>query len=527
LALLALLSAAPGGAQTPSVRNVSNTTTRAEAEESVAVNPANGANLIVGSNQYETLSSSTGLAPGPSGTITCAAWVTHDGGQTWSGGSMSASGPAVPAPVPAPLTALGLPGEFSQPGNILSADQNTVFDRRGNAWFDCIDYGVGTGEALVHVWHSGDGGRTWEAPVTAVSGLRSQVLIDRPFLAIDQSGGPRDGWLYVGYETQFFQPLLPAVYAVSSGDGGKTWSPQVRVDTDAQRALWDAREFPAVDADGTLDIAYAAGDASPSITLMVGQSRDGGRTFSNVVAEAAAHRVASPDEAEDTFSEIISALAADPARPGRLALAWPDGRSGESRILLRSTTDGGRTWSAPVDVADDPPGRGNQHDHVALAYLPDGRVAVVWRDRRYSDGAFKSPFDVFARAVEVSGARPVPGPTARVTESSQPWTFAQRGVEPSEYLGAAAGPDGLAVAWDQVAGPYTDNVFRRLPLSAFAPGSPPPPPAPASRGGHLPATGGPGRLSALGALALLAALTLTRTLKGYVAHSPATLQSSG
>src|SRR5205823_2573748 len=124
---------------------------------------------------------------------------------------------------------------------------------------------------------------------------------------------------------------------------------------------------------------------APQLTplkLMVARSTDGGKTWQNGVVDDQVTRAASPDEAFSYFTELIGVIAADPAHPGRLAVAWPDARSGESRILLRSSADSGRTWSKPLDVADDPPGRGDQHDHVALSYMPDGRLVVVWRDRR-------------------------------------------------------------------------------------------------------------------------------------------------
>src|SRR5213079_1037287 len=121
------------------------------------------------------------------------------------------------------------------------------------------------------------------------------------------------------------------------------------------------------------------------IQLVVAASRDGGQTFSRVVVDDDVHRVQSPDEASAAYIEMISAIAADPKRKGRLAVAWPYAiDESSSRILLRSTADGGKTWSKRIDVADDPivKGKPNQHDHVASTWLADGRLVVSWRDRR-------------------------------------------------------------------------------------------------------------------------------------------------
>jgi hypothetical protein len=210
----------------------------------------------------------------------------------------------------------------------------------------------------------------------------------------------------------------------------------------------------------------------PGITplkIMVGVSHDGGRTFADHVVEPNVHRVASPDEAEPGFTEEIAAIAADPRHAGWLAIAWPDDRSGAARILLRYSRDRGRSWSGPVDAADDPVGDGNQHDHVALTYLPGGRLIVVWRDRRYSGGSFSDPFDVFSRVLTFTRTGHLrKGPTVRVTTTSQPPTTNHRGEMPSEYLGAAASRAGLSVSWDEMQGTFPDNMYRLIPTAAFA-----------------------------------------------------------
>jgi BNR repeat protein len=488
LSMIALIAGAlissPVRAADTGVVDVTNSPHIAEGEEFVAVNPRDPSNIIVGSNLRQPF-----LQPDPfnvplaeNGTVSCGVWSSHNGGRSWSGGLKSAGGlsPIADPLVGLPVPNLNLPDEFVAPGNLISADQSIVFDRHGNAYFECVDFGAGTnGDATVDVYRSKDGGRTWSAPVVAFSQLETQILIDRPYLAIDDSGGPRDGTIYLTWETMFYQGWLPAVYARSSRDGAKTWGPVVRVDDNANRAMWDPRQYPVVGADGALSIVY---DAAPLVSpvsfdpnadhvkLLVARSTDGGRTFSHSVVEPDAHRISSTDEAFSFFTELIAAIAADPAHARRTAVAWPDDRSGEARILMRYTRNGGKTWSSPIDVADDKPGHGNQHDHVALTYLPDGRLVVVWRDRRHGGGAFGGRFDVFARVFNVSRAGVLaPGKTIEITNGPQVPTTGTRGVMPSEYLSAAATQAGLAVSWDQLRGGLPDNMFRRVPLSVFGP----------------------------------------------------------
>jgi hypothetical protein len=321
--------------------------------------------------------------------------------------------------------------------------------------------------------------------------------MDRPWLAIDQTHGPRDGTLYITYENIFYDPLDPGVYVRSSADGAETWGPVVRVDTPQYPAMMDARVNIAVGARGALYILYDSGPLhtefnwapqvqQPSIVLAT--STDGGRTFRHQVLARDVPEPTPPDEAEIELTEFIPSIAADPRRPGHLAVAWPQMVNGSSRILLRSSVDGGRTWTSPLDVADDlprdcpparcppvstggvvyPPGTGNEHDHVEDRYLPDGRLLVVWRDRRYSGGSWLDPWDIFARPVRIGRRGALrPGQAARVTPRAEEPTTTHRGHMPSEYLGVAVGARGLGISWDEMRGSYPDDVYRFVPLQAL------------------------------------------------------------
>jgi hypothetical protein len=273
----------------------------------------------------------------------------------------------------------------------------------------------------------------------------------------------------------------------------------VRIDDSAHQAMWDARLFPMVGADGTLYVIYDSAtfvtpfDWGPQIdkpSLALATSHDGGKTFSYHWVAQNVLRPTPPDEDEYELTEFISSMATDPQRPGRVAVAWPQLVDDRSRIMLRSSRDGGATWTAPIDVADDPPGAayppdtfppgaptgaiypagsGNEHDHVMVRYLPDGRLVVVWRDRRYSGGAWSKPWDIFARVVRIASDGALhPGTTVRVTPRSEPPTTFHRGHMPSEYLGIAPTATGLGLAWDGMRGAnFPDDLYRFVPVAAF------------------------------------------------------------
>ncbi|MEA2646849.1 MAG: hypothetical protein QOE92_1932 [Chloroflexota bacterium] len=456
-----------------SVVDVSGTAGLAEGEEFVAANPFNPMDVIVGSNQWQPYSGNPGnVGVGPSGATDCAVFDSHDGGLTWTGQRLDNGGIGT-VPIPPPVSSIPNPigSQFEDFGNVISADQSIVFDHHGNAYYQCIYLGLSNADPQVWVFRSTDAGRTWGPKVVAFSEVGTQIQIDRPFLAVDNSGGPRDGALYLAYETMFYQAYLPEVYVERSDDQGATWSSPVRVDEDANRAQWDPREFPQVGADGTLHVLY---DASPLTSpcpcdpstpaLVVASSEDGGATFRHSTVDPEVHRISSQDEAFNYFQELVAAFAASPADPNRLAVAWPDAGSGEDRILLRQSLDGGRTWQDAADATDDPPGGGNQHDHATLAYLPDGALAIAWRDRRASGGSLTSPFEVFLRLAVPAGDGLAFGDTVRLTDAVQAPTTGHHGNMPTEYMSIAGDSTGIHASWDQLDASvaFPDNVYRHV-----------------------------------------------------------------
>jgi hypothetical protein len=288
------------------VVNVSRTSAASEGEEAVAVDPTDPNLLLLGSNQLKPGPGVfEGLPFGPSGLMVTGLWRSVDGGRMWK---------VVDLPPP-PVTVAGrkvldLPGEFGEAGNVVRADQMPMFDRTGRAYFEAGDLqGVvaTAGDSLVRVWTSDDGGRTFGPPMTAASTLANFGAVlaqgvlgipqaDRPWLAIDRSGGPRDGTVYLTAETSLGQPGPGAVFAFASTDRGRTFGRAVRVD-DGTQTQWNPRQFPVVDAAGVLYIVYDGGGATPSpgdpspVSLLLARSDDGGKTFAHGVVDPMVRRI--------------------------------------------------------------------------------------------------------------------------------------------------------------------------------------------------------------------------------------------
>ena len=389
------------------VRDASGDTGSAQTEQTLAVDPVNPQNILIG---YIS-----GIA------------ISHDGGLTWKPSSLSCSG-----------------------------DNNPTFDRSGIAYFECDNNGV-------EVYESDDGGDVWGTAVNAVTDLdNSGDFVDRPWIV---PGATRQR-LVLGWESFFTNPLGWVFIKTSDGE---IWSSPHRVDDSNYPAEQDPRELVRVGADGTIYVVYASGhNPFPSgqtlpTSFIVARSHNGGQTFVRTVAAANITRSSAPTEE----SEAISSLAADPnpRRAGHLALAWADQRSNESRILVATSVNGGATWSRPVDVTADPPALVNQHDHPQIAFAPDGRLIVVWRDRRCCGGSWSSSYQLFARAMTIGANGSRGGRIIQVTDKPQ----APNSVSNlDEYLGMTVGPEGLSVAWNQPRAGVASTYFRRIPLAAFS-----------------------------------------------------------
>jgi hypothetical protein len=111
--------------------------------------------------------------------------------------------------------------------------------------------------------------------------------------------------------------------------------------------------------------------------LVLARSSDGGATFSPGI-EVDSEVV--PTRRFLVFLPEFPSLAAGSDRT--LYVTWSDGRNGDEDVFVRRSTDDGTSWSAAVRINDNPRGDGTSQYLPRVAVAPEGRVDVLFFDRR-------------------------------------------------------------------------------------------------------------------------------------------------
>jgi hypothetical protein len=260
---------------------------------------------------------------------------SDDGGRTWAApvavlGADAADNPSILA-------------DPDHPGRVYVAYRNDPFK---------ITPADDTATAVAR---SDDGGRTWTQPtVVAVPPADPGGRNVHPVLSVLRGGG-----LVLTYGV--IDPTLPVWRIVSrrSDDQGATWSAEMTVRTNAPEfpepstcgIRYDRRTFPSQHAllHQGREVAFVSVDASATLAgkgrIILSSSTDGGRTWTNRAV------IESPDVT------TMPTVASD--RSGRLGVLWNavdlagancSMRSLPTRTQFTSSDDGGKTWTAAVDV---------------------------------------------------------------------------------------------------------------------------------------------------------------------------------
>jgi hypothetical protein len=284
------------------------------------------------------------------------------------------------------------PAQDVAPKNFrVSGDVSTTFDNQGHAFicyiaFDKLGsfnyWAHGATRNGIFIRRSLDGGKTWEAEHIPVAEQQTAPAIpfeDKPYIVADNNPKSRfAGNLYVGW-TRW--QLTDSLMVISrSTDHGKTWSQPLEIDAHPGLPRDDngaAEGFAgAVAPDGTVYAIWSQDDH-----IMFTSSKDGGRKFSHarpIIHIAPSMFAIGGLERANGFPQI-----AVDSRSKRLYVTWSDYRNGDLDVFISRSDHGGKKWSSPTRVNNDPIHDGVEQFFQWMAVDPaDGSIDVLFYDRR-------------------------------------------------------------------------------------------------------------------------------------------------
>jgi hypothetical protein len=231
----------------------------------------------------------------------------------------------------------------------------------------------------------------WMAPVI-VTKQSSAVFQDKEALWADNAASsPFFGNVYVCNVSFRSNGGAPEpVLMARSTDGGNTWQQQQisqAANTGSGQGRSGGRQGCTIRtaSDGTVYVFWAGGLNGAAVQYMA-RSFDGGVRYERPRAVATVVEVGQldPVQGRNTMDGVAGARSGSSfptvdianGAPGgagatnEIVLAWPDGRDGlnHEKLLIQSSLNGGRSWTAPVVAS----AAGDRPDYAAVAISPDG-----------------------------------------------------------------------------------------------------------------------------------------------------------
>lgn len=270
-----------------------------------------------------------------------------------------------------------------------SGDPVVAADRHGR--FYSASLVTQTGFTAIGVSYSDDG-VTWSQPtiVTEVDKSISTAFDDKEWLAVDDTGGPFDGNVYVFWQKMEKLPSAPSIiYFARSRDRGLTWDEPMPLTAPA----YSGTSLIDVGPDGEIYVIYMrAGEGYLSRV-----SWDGGASFSEPLqlippTALAGGPVDGTAIRFPGFPHLVVDRSDGPHRGNAYFVHLmnsrrPDGTSAKAIGVSRSI-DRGLTWSAEREISAS--SAGDAFFPMAAVDRSTGDLVVAWYDRRDSPGAARA-----------------------------------------------------------------------------------------------------------------------------------------
>lgn len=416
------------------ITSANDTYHRQQAEPTIAVDPRNPSIIVAGAQDYRLVAEGKHRWHGY--------YRSTDYGQTWSVRLLP-----------------GFPGDSSTEGLAsplqrfnATSDPVLAFDRSGTVYYAGISLnitssGVDGKTSKVFVAKYVNDGADY-AGVTVLWGLAEA---DKPSIAVDTTGGPYDGNIYLALDASFVARFRSVF--IRSTDGGRTFSATIPVPAFLGHVapLLEAGIFPAIAIDPTGNIyisslGYLPNTGETLHYIQLSKLTDGGSTLLNTtIAVDNVAFIPSPLPGNGFRAFTIPQIGVD--KDG-IYLVWDDFRTGNSDILFARSLDSGRTWSTALRVNDVSWGQ-QFFPSIAVA---GGIISIIWYDSRLYDGSTIQNTDVYYAQSSDDGASF--SPNLRVTSVSFDPNMVLRTDQPGadqpflgDYIEVAATPTAVYPIW--------------------------------------------------------------------------------
>lgn len=342
-------------------KNVMISNTNSPSEVSICINPKNTNQIVAGANLNN-------------------AYYSTDAGLTWTVKKITEP-------------TLGVYGD-----PILFVDTTGAFyyshlanPPSGN-WVDRIVFQKST-----------DGGQTWGAGT--YTGLNGNKVQDKEGIAVN----PFNNEIYVTW-TQFDKynssnaSDSSRIMFSKSTNGGKTWSTAKKISKVSGDCVDDDNTVegavPCVGPNGEIYVAWTGPNG-----IVFTKSLDGGNTWlpheTTVVPTPGGwtYNISGLQRCNG-LPQTICDLSNGPNR-GTIYINWTDQRNGsnDTDVWIVKSTDAGKTWSQPIRVNNDPPGKQNFMSWMNYDQT-NGYLYVVFYDRRNYSGSSQSTDLYMARSTD-------------------------------------------------------------------------------------------------------------------------------
>jgi hypothetical protein len=308
------------------------------------------------------------------------------------------------------------------------SDPWLISDNQDNAYFTFLEYGPGEGMGVAKTT---TGGSSWQSPVQASDTLGE--LDDKETVCVDAAGNIYLMWDHVYTDTD------SNLVFTKSTDGGSSFQPTQILGT------WDTHggiPYLTCTPNGTLFATTWDGFPSIPDVIYFTKSTDFGVTWT-------------PPSLVNTggHEDVALITVCDTDSNHDIYVCFAAGTPTNREVYVTKSTNGGTSWSTPVQVNDVTTGMQRM---VEMHINADDTIHVAWLDARNSE------WDIYYSHSTDGGA--TFSDDVRITTEGFPLTF----TRPGDYFTLRSGPTGkLYIVWtDGRKGTDQDIFFAKQDIAA-------------------------------------------------------------